>query len=278
MESFRSAGVGFLRILFADSFFHCGILLRKAMTYFMMSSVKYLNGNTLPPRIAVFSFTRDRVEYSNICFNNFHEKAGYPFEHYILDNGSQDGTVDWITSMPFHTIVLQPHNRGLSLGSNKLLTLILQEDYDIIVKIDNDCFVHTPDILKTFAVMCGDPETERWVLAPRVVNVVQIPRNCTYQLAGHPVGEPDQIGGLFQVCRAEIYREFMRDGGHDVTLPMACGQDEQFYAWCKQHGYQIGFVEDLHVDHYRTGERDYPEYEQRKWVKERKEPYVQPVA
>lgn len=46
--------------------------------------------------IAVYTLTRDRIEYTQRSFAALRENAGCEFVHVIVDNGSEDGTVDWI--------------------------------------------------------------------------------------------------------------------------------------------------------------------------------------
>ena len=47
-------------------------------------------------KIAVYTLTRDRIEYTKECFAMLESKAGIEYDHYIVDNGSQDGTVEWL--------------------------------------------------------------------------------------------------------------------------------------------------------------------------------------
>ena len=46
--------------------------------------------------IAVLSLTRDRLDYTKHCFGRLIELAGCDFDWYITDQGSNDGTVDWL--------------------------------------------------------------------------------------------------------------------------------------------------------------------------------------
>ncbi len=45
-------------------------------------------------RIAVLTLTRDRLDYTQHCFQTLQEFAGCDFDHYVLDQGSTDDTVD----------------------------------------------------------------------------------------------------------------------------------------------------------------------------------------
>jgi len=47
-------------------------------------------------KIAIYTLTRDRLQYTQDCFSSLWQNAGMPFDHYIVDNGSEDGTVEWL--------------------------------------------------------------------------------------------------------------------------------------------------------------------------------------
>lgn len=54
-------------------------------------------GKKEPPKVAVFSLTYDRLAYTKECFDSMYKTAGYPIDvHVIVDNGSKDGTIEWV--------------------------------------------------------------------------------------------------------------------------------------------------------------------------------------
>jgi len=91
-------------------------------------------------KVAIYTLCRDRLAYSKRCFRSLWQNAGYPVDHYVIDNGSTDGTVEWLYSNAkrFKKIVLEPDNTGISYASNMALDII-GNGYDLIVKMDNDC-------------------------------------------------------------------------------------------------------------------------------------------
>lgn len=228
--------------------------------------------------IAVYSLTRERKAYVEISFASLKEKAGYPYKHWVFENGSQDGTHEWVilNCEPSRTFMAAT-NQGISIASNICVKAILAMDNpDLVIKMDSDCQVITPNILASFARIYEDPEAQRWVLAPRVQGIVNQPRRVrTHQLAGHEIGVTAIVGGIFHVVPTKIYREFMQDGGYDEGLPLAALQDDQFCEWLRAHGYQKGYVEDLecaHIDGTAGQAAKYPEYFQRKWREEKERP------
>jgi GT2 family glycosyltransferase len=72
-------------------------------------------------KIAIYTLTRDRIEYTKKCFQSLQENAGYSYDHYIIDNGSKDGTADWLKEGNYTKVIYNPENVGISNGSNQAL-------------------------------------------------------------------------------------------------------------------------------------------------------------
>lgn len=224
-------------------------------------------------RIAVYTLTRERCSYTAKCLASLRENAGLDFDHYIVDNGSKDDTLLWLNT-EYKPKWLWPfdENRGISIASNAALRAILVHDYDLVCKVDNDCLVTTPGILRTFAEIYAMPGAQRWALSPRVEGINRQPtRVRQHEITGHQIGVTAIIGGLFHVLPGAMYREFFMDGGYDESLPLARGQDDQLCDWLARRSYAKGYVEDIAVEHYMTTDgqcAEMPAYYERKWKEE----------
>ncbi len=226
--------------------------------------------------VAVLTLTRDRLEYTQHCFEKLHEKAGYGFGHYVLDNGSTDGTLEWlIEEYQPHCLLRLPENVGIAVGLNMLIHRVVLplQRYDLLVKIDNDCELQSDGVLRE---MVGIYENwpEPMVLSPKVNGLrTQIPRQSQAVMNGHPVGLTQIVGGLLRCVPASLAVQYF----FDETLPMAWGHDGHFAKWLRDHRVLIGYVEDLEVNHYESTdgqEKRYPDYFHRKTRVEEKRPYV----
>lgn len=235
-------------------------------------------------RIAIYSLTRDRLAYTQACLASLYQNAGMPFDHYVWDNGSTDGTVQWLDGEIARmdaaedpcglTVHNSATNVGISVASNRCIYQILRHNnYDYIIKADNDAYVRTPNILPQICEV-AQSAGENWILSPRVSGLNKQPtRHRTVTIAGHPVGVTPIVGGLFHVLPADVYRRYMDAGGYPENLPLAKGQDDHLCHWFKttQRG-QCGYIEDLEVEHYEGTDaqaRRYPEYFSRKFLEER---------
>lgn len=223
-------------------------------------------------KVAIFSLTRDRLYYTKYCFETLREKAGYPFDHYIVDNGSGDDTVHWLADREdqFKNVMYNVTNVGLCAGNNQALRMIRRSGtkYDLIVKMDNDCEVISDNIVAEMVALYKQAK-KPMLLSPSVAGISRQPRRSYIEkIYSHPIGVTNHIGGLFSWCNANLYLQYT----YPDNLPLASGDDSAFAYWVYQKKYIVGYVEDLVVNHFETTEgqfQRYPEYFDRKWREEK---------
>lgn len=195
--------------------------------------------------IAVLSLTRDRLNYTQHCFASLRENAGCEFDHYVLDQGSQDGTDLWLLGGRYRGLALLKKNIGCTRGWNHLLTLCDPKRYDAIVCFDNDCEVLTPDTLKVVAGLAAEHQQ---ILAPRVLGLMYPPPTIAqFQLGEHTIDETTILGNIFMAIPAPLLHEFrwderyaVWDGGESITQ------------WWRDRGGRCGYVQGFEVNHYKT--------------------------
>ena len=222
-------------------------------------------------QIVIYTLTRDRLWSTRHCLPLLREKAGVEFYHIVWDNGSTDGTVDWLKKeyQP-DRLLLSPKNVGISRASNAVLDLVTSDPKlkdALIIKVDNDCEVISDNIVAEvldYYTALGNLGTDM-VLSPRVEGIVRQPRRARFKtLAGKQLGITGIVGGIFQITPytlASIYR-------FPETLPFAWGQDDHFCHWVRCNvGGEVGYIEDLVVNHYCTTDgqvKQDPAYQERK--------------
>ena len=223
-------------------------------------------------RIAVYTLTRDRLEYTMAAFASLREKAGVPFDHFVVDNGSEDGTPDWLTyNYRPRWFKLLPENIGIGKAANLALNAMQIDNYDLIIKFDNDCRVISCNVLGQLTAVYQEIRklARDFALSPRVEGINRQPRRGRYLVcAGHSIGLTGHIGGLFLALPAKVYRLYR----FPTDLPKARGYDSNLCVFAKQFGAQIGYVESLlveHIDGTDAQARKYPAYFERKREEER---------
>lgn len=211
-------------------------------------------------KVAVLSLTRDRLAYSQHCFESLRQNAGCEYDHYVLDNGSTDGTQRWLANGKYEGLHLLKQNIGISRGMNYLLDSLYVR-YDVIVKFDNDVEVTQPDTLRAVTELTLSSE---WILGPVMNGIVTslLPLGVA-QLGGYAVAEKHQIYGCFLAATGKFYETFRYAEANPVW-----GQDDaEVCSVIRSRGGHCGQVLAYEANHYETSwgqlER-FPEYEARK--------------
>lgn len=223
------------------------------------------------PKVAVFSLTYDRLEYTKKSFNSLWEKAGYPFEHFIFDNGSKDGTVEWLEEYAKEHegkvhVIYSEDNKGISIASNKIVDEIMRrKSFKIIMKSDNDCLYTTKGFLSKMVDIWKANNKIALSCYPQGLrdNPGGAMRIGYGKIKGQMVGMTKHIGGICHFVDARAYT-FFRWDTHDFLHSL---QDLEFSRYLLMNGFQMGYLENYYISHINgtSGqEKDFPEYFERR--------------
>lgn len=203
------------------------------------------------------SLVRDRLEYTRHCFGKLREHAGIGFDHYVLDQGSDFQTSEWLWEQrdQFAALVRLTQNVGINAGINRLLRVLDPERYDVVVKFDNDCELTMPDTLRDVARLAKKGNA---LLSPRILGLNNPPASTgTFLIEDELILDIPQIGGIFIAAPAAVYGEFHFDEAKLLD------DDVDFCWWWRGVGGRCGYVERLTANHYETTTGQwarYPEY------------------
>lgn len=236
----------------------------------------YLGKEVRVPRVAIFTITYDRLGYTKKSFSSLKRTSGYKYSHFVVDNGSKDGTPDWLKkNIDKDKLILNKDNKGISKASNQALELITEaHKYDIIVKWDNDCIGLTKKWLAKMIEIWKS--NHNLGLSCYVQGLVDNPGGATRLAYGTVKGElmgiTKHLGGICCFTDAKAYDRFRWDDEsflHGV-------QDMEFSQYLVFSGYTLGYLENYFVSHgpmgTETQQKDYPEYFERR-VEEKRTRY-----
>lgn len=201
---------------------------------------------------AIWSLTHNRLYDVQRSFQSLGALTQQPFLHYILDQGSTDGTAEWLADMyrkgNCHYLRLEPTNIGISRGSNHLLDVILAGDYHSwACKWDPDIVCMTPRWLERLVNRCPT----RAAISPHVLGLVQHPGGAprTSRNALRRLGFVRHLGGAVNLAPADLWKE-LRAAGHWLTPAPAHGQqDAEFSQFARDKGWTLCHAEDILVRH-----------------------------
>lgn len=201
-------------------------------------------------RVAVLTLTRDRLEYTRHCFARLREFAGCEYDHYVLDQGSTDGSAEWLRRQGLKHLVLLPENVGISRGVNWLLDQ-LDRKYDVVVKFDNDCELTQPDTVRDVARLVLRSDA---LLSPRILGLRRPPAaQGEFEIDGERVIDIPQIGGIFLAAPGPVYQAFRCQVSNDED-------DVQLCWWWRWQGGRCGYVARLEANHYETTDGQWERY------------------
>lgn len=202
------------------------------------------------PKVGIFSITYDRLEYSQKCFKSLWDTADYPFHHLVIDNGSTDGTLEWLDEYLLDhkqdvTIKEYKKNHGISIASNFAVNNL--KDYDIIVKVDNDCLFLTKGWLKRMVDLW---KSNRMLVMSCYIQGLKdnpggAPRGDYGMVKGEYLGLTYHIGGICHFVDKHAYDKFR----WDEKSPLHGLQDLELSQYLKKQGYQHCYLENYYAEH-----------------------------
>lgn len=209
-------------------------------------------------RIAVVSLTRDRLDYTKHCFETLRVNAGCDYDHFVLDQGSEDGTAEWLIRQDDLEVIPLATNVGICRGLNVLFEeAVNPEAYDVVVKFDNDCELRQPNTLRD---ICELTVSGGALLSPRIQGLRNPPTLIReLRIGDETILEVAQIGGIFLAAPAWVYDAYR----FDEDAPLWGTDDVSLCAWWRGQGGTVGYVKRLEAWHYETTDGQhatFPEY------------------
>lgn len=234
---------------------------------------KTILGKRKPLRVAVYSMTMNRLDYTKKMYSSIsQDRAGYPFDWFVIDQGSTDGTQDWLKGMTRDKdgtkfrYKLYDDNVGIAKGWNNCIDFIKKEgDYDIVIKIDNDAEMLTQDWLLAMVELFERNKTI--ILSPYVEGLEGAPGGVLrqrqsgespyLQINDRVLGVVPYLGGICYASPIELFDEYKFDEKFEGNKDYLLSQ------YASAEGYSLFYMEEYriwHIDGTKGQKEKYPEY------------------
>ena len=162
-------------------------------------------------RVAVVTLSWNRLFYTQHCWGTLHEKAGMPFDHFVIDNGSTDGTVEWLkeNEKMFRGIIYNSENLGIAVAFIQSLRFL--EGYDWFIQGSNDVEILTDDFIVKMNEFWNLTQG-KYLFAPKLYGIDHtIEVFGRYKIGDFDVEEVGPTGAVFMACSTPLFKEYVHN-------------------------------------------------------------------
>ena len=214
--------------------------------------------------------TYNRLELTKQTINCIFENTQYPFNLCIVDNGSDDGTKDWIETELLEKslsdnsncngVYVKKNSKNRGIGRNQGLVLANQLNNDWLVTIDNDVWVPKGWLEECVGVLSANRQ-----FGAIGVNM----ENCQYPIAESngkifQVKPQGNLGTACMVFNRSLHKLLGFFNYKDYEL--YAHEDADFGMRIRVVGLKLGYIKEM-GKHLGEGESDKGEYREfkNKW-------------
>lgn len=225
------------------------------------------NEKETKPKVAIMTKTYERLDYTKRMWESLNASTSYPFDWFVYDQGSNDGTQDWLKEIEPRYVYLDERNVGITKADNHLLDRIFElGDYQIIIHVDNDCEFMTWGWLETLVDLWK--RNHKLYVSPYpeglVYNPGGAPRIGYSNIGPYPIEVTQHIGGFCAFCDASAYRDFrwtdqFKHGNQDSEASLEFRKRDFMPCYLPLHRV-------MHMDTTLGQQVKYPEYFERRKI------------
>ena len=177
-------------------------------------------------KVVAITLTCNRLEVTKKWLSQLKDKNDYPFNHIIVDNGSTDGTLEWLKSEGYEIISLNKN-----IGQIKALRIAWEYakkkyDPDYYIKFDDDCEVLSDNMISDMVKFLN--QCESYIIAPINIELEQeeyikyMPKIVSKRKEkGHEVWTVSHTGGIVQMVSKKSINLMLGQPDDKLTGDMA---------------------------------------------------------
>lgn len=217
--------------------------------------------------ISIIILTWNGLKYTELCLNSLKGSAiNDKLNVYVVDNGSTDGTIEYLEGIEWVTLIKNNENLGFVKGNNVAIEHIKDGD---IVLLNNDIIITQDNWLELIQKTAYENK-EYGIVGCRLINEKKMLLHAgTYIYPetnwGQQIGGGEKDIGQYQINRevegivfacAYIKREVIEKLGGLNDAFFSYFEDTDYCLAAKKAGYKIGYCGEVTLIHYQNVSTD----------------------
>jgi GT2 family glycosyltransferase/2-polyprenyl-3-methyl-5-hydroxy-6-metoxy-1,4-benzoquinol methylase len=212
-----------------------------------------------PSLTSIVILTLNNLEYTKQCIESIRRYTPEAYEIIVVDNGSKDGTIEYLESQPDIKLIKNPTNLGFALGNNIGMK---EARGDYIVVLNNDTIVTQGWLTRLIA--CAESDPSIGIVGPRsnYVAGIQIVKDVPYDNDMNAMQEfarkwsiensgkyeeTIRVIGFCMLIKREVIEKI---GGFDPLYESGNFEDDDFCIRAIRAGFKIKIAHDVFIHHY----------------------------
>ncbi len=139
-------------------------------------------------KVIISFITYNCLKYTKLCLNNI--KCDYPYEVLVVDNGSIDGTVQWLKEQDV-TLIENGQNLGYSYAHNTIFDYAWKDDDDALLVLLSNDMLPLPNAINDLLVM-SDISKKSIISGDTIATPIyctRFPEDRRFFLGGNNIGD-----------------------------------------------------------------------------------------
>ena len=209
---------------------------------------------------SIIILTYNAIECTKMCAESIKKYTDVPYELIFIDNGSTDGTIEYLNTIENARIIVNGQNLGFAKGNNQGLE-IAKGDY--IVFMNNDVIVTDKWLSRMIDHAQSDPQTGMvGPLTNRISGVQEIDVNYgddmakmqefAIQYTSGYIGKEKETTRLVAFCVLVKKEVIDKIGGFDERFLLGNFEDDDLCIRTKKAGFRLVMAHDSFVHHFQS--------------------------